>query len=156
MDLELFPVLAGIAGNISQNLFWPKLKKAKDIKCKLYLGEYKMANCCGNWVEVSGEKKDLKKFLKLVGKEFDFEKVIPTKTDTKDEADEKWGCPSIAFDTTLDGSPEDGQLCWQFWTKWCPPKLIYEKLVEMFPKVFISWRYEEPGQGLYGYLQNED
>jgi hypothetical protein len=26
----------------------------------------------------------------------------------------------------------------------------------MFPDVFIYWRYEEPGCGLYGYLNEED
>lgn len=115
-----------------------------------------MANCCSNWVTITGSEEDLKEVKALLGKEFDFEKVIPTKTDTKDEADEKWGCPSIAFDVEFSDGIEYDELSWEFWTKWCPPKLIYEKLVEMFPKVFISWRYEEPGQGLYGYLQNED
>ena len=113
-----------------------------------------MANICNNWVEVSGDKEQVKQFIELVGKEFDFEKVIPTDSEKGNESSEKWGCKSIAFDATFD---EDGDRAeWQFWTKWCAPALIYEKLCELFPDIFIYWRYEEPGCDLYGYLNNGD
>lgn len=116
-----------------------------------------MANCCSNWVEITGDPEDVRKFVDLVGGSFNFDKVIPTQTDTRDEANEKWGCSSIAFDVDMNiDDVDDGEASWTFWTKWNPPKLVYQKLVEMFPNLFIYWRYEEPGCGLYGYLQNED
>ena len=114
-----------------------------------------MANCCGNWVEISGDEKQIKEFIDLVGKEFDFNKVIPTETEKSDEAREKWGCGSIAFDTVFEDLGEDNA-AWCFCTKWCPPTEIYKALRDRFPDVFLYWRYEEPGNNLYGYLNNED
>ncbi|KKL18091.1 hypothetical protein LCGC14_2478950, partial [marine sediment metagenome] len=57
-----------------------------------------MANCCGNWVEINGNPEQVKKFIELVGEEFDFQKVIPI-GESSSEANEKWNCSSIAFDT---------------------------------------------------------
>lgn len=110
---------------------------------------------CGNWVEVRGDEKQVKELFALVGKDFDFNKVIPTDTDSRDEAREKWNCSSIAFDVDYYEQGESEHE-WYFWTKWNPPTLIYEKLCEMFPDVFIYWRYEESGCGLYGYLNAEE
>jgi len=113
-----------------------------------------MANICNNWVEVSGDETQVKALFALVGKEFDFEKIIPTDSKMSGEAREKWGCSSIAFDTVYHEQCENYHE-WSFWTKWCPPIHIYKKLIEQFPDVFIYWRYEEPGCGLYGYLNEE-
>jgi hypothetical protein len=116
-----------------------------------------MANCCQNWIEISGDVEEVKKVSELVGKEFDFNKVIPTETDTKDEAIEKWGCGSIAFDTVRDSHNLDcGEISWTFWTKWNPPDNIYVALRDRFPNVCIYWRYEEPGNDLFGYMQNRE
>ena len=114
-----------------------------------------MANMCTNWVEISGSEEAVKKFVALVGEDFDFNKVIPTDGDSRDEAREKWNCTSIAFAVQFDGDDEQWAN-WSFWTKWNPPTLIYEKLCELFPDVYIVWRYEEPGCGLYGYLNTEN
>lgn len=114
-----------------------------------------MANICTNWVEVKGNEKQVKALFDLVGENFDFEKVIPTKSDSSSEAREKWGCSSIAFDVGHYNQSEFAHK-WEFWTKWCPPVYIYEKLCELFPDVSIYWRYEEPGVGFYGYLNNGD
>jgi len=111
-----------------------------------------MANICNNWVEISGDEEQVKKLVELVGKEFDFQKVIPI-DDSSEQAKENWGCGSIAFDTRYDEDNDEPN--WEFWTKWNPPVLLYAKLCEMFPDVFIYWRYEEPGNGLYGYLNAE-
>jgi len=121
----------------------------------IFFGVKIMANMCNNWVEISGDEKQVKQFIELVGKEFDFNKVIPTETDTRGEANEKWGCSSIAFDLEFDDLG-NGYANWYFWTKWNPPRKIYQALREKFSDVFISWRYEEPGMGLYGYLQNDE
>ena len=117
-----------------------------------------MANICSNWVEIQGDKEQVKQMVELVGEKFDFNKVIPVEDDLRSEASEKWNCNSVAFDTQYDGSLEGD--CpwanWSFWTRWNPPTLIYEKLCELFPDVYIVWRYEEPGCGLYGYLNTEN
>ena len=114
-----------------------------------------MAHICNNWVEISGDEGQVKQFVELVGKEFDFNKVIPLDTELKNEASEKWGCNSVAFDPEFEDLG-NGYANWYFGTKWNPPRHIYQVLREKFPNVFISWRYEEPGMGLYGYLQNEE
>jgi hypothetical protein len=115
-----------------------------------------MANICSNWVEIRGEEKDIKAFIELVGKKFDFNQVIPTETDSRTEAIEKWGCSSIAFDAILDDTDEESFANWSFWTNWNAPTAIYNALVERFPDLHIYWRYEEPGNCLYGFLQNEE
>ena len=113
-----------------------------------------MANMCINWVEIKGSEEDVRQVIELVGKEFDFSKVIPVKDDSGIEANNKWGCSSIAFDAEFDQEIEE-EACWGFCTKWNAPALIYKALCEKFPNVFIYWRYEEPDNNLYGYLQNE-
>lgn len=112
-----------------------------------------MANICGNWVEINGDEEQVKEFIELVGKDFDFNKIVPIKDDSEEEAAKHWGCNSIAFDTIFDS--DDGCANWYFWTKWNPPYEIYKALTEKFSNVNIYWRYEEPGCDLYGFLQNE-
>lgn len=114
-----------------------------------------MANICSNWVEIQGDSEQVKELFALIGEEFNFEKIIPTKTNSGSEGRELWGCPSIAFDVDYHEQSDDHHE-WAFWTKWCPPFNIYEKMCELFPDVFIYWRYEEPGCGLYGYLNEEE
>ncbi len=116
-----------------------------------------MANVCNNWVEVSGDKEQVKQLSELVGREFDFNKVIPIKDDSRVESKKNWSCGSIAFDVVRDShNLKYGEVSWTFWTKWCPAYRIYEALRDRFPKVFIYWRYEEPGMDLYGYMQNRE
>jgi hypothetical protein len=112
---------------------------------------------CSNWVEISplrGGEEQVKELFALIGEEFDFNKVIPTKGGSE-EARKKWGCSSVAFDVDYHNQCEDNHE-YYFWTKFVPPVLIYKKLKEMFPLVFIYWRYEESGNCLYGYLNNGD
>ena len=116
-----------------------------------------MANFCKNWIRIDGTKEEVKKFVDLVGDLFDFDRVIPTNTETRKEAFEKWGCQSISIDVIYDGDYlESGIAEWEFYTHWRPPGKVYKKLREMFPDLYIYWRYEEPGYDLYGYLQNDD
>jgi len=112
-----------------------------------------MANICNNWVEIQGDEKQVKEFIVLVGESFDFQKIVPT-GETKDEAIEAWGCGSIAFDTDFESDGDEANWC--FWTKWNPPYKLYSILVKKFPDISIYWRYEEAGNGLYGYLNEEE
>lgn len=114
-----------------------------------------MANICQNYIEIEasaeeGAMEELKDLFNLVGKEFDFNKVIPC-GESRVEAISAWGCSSIAFDPDFHEQSKD---CfeWSFWTKWTPPYKVYEKICELFPKLFISWEFEENGCGLNGNL----
>ena len=40
----------------------------------------------------------------------------------------------------------------EFETPWGPPNEIYDRLVELFPDVGITWFYDEPGMQFAGYL----
>jgi len=115
-----------------------------------------MPNICTSWVNIEGNEDNVAEFVKLVGKDFDFNKIIPTKNTSSEEAIEKWDCSSIAFEPTFDYEEGDWTASWSFWTKWNPPTFIYEKLCELFPDILIVWRYEERGMGLYGYLNSEE
>jgi len=42
-----------------------------------------MPNWCENRVDISGEPEDVKKFMELVGKKFDFQKIIPMPEELK-------------------------------------------------------------------------
>ena len=114
-----------------------------------------MANVCNQEVSVSGNTEQVKALFDLVGKDFDFNKVIPI-NDEEGSGDGMayWGCTSIAFDVKYHEQSEDYRE-WYFWTKWNPPAKIFHKLYEMFDDIIISWEYDEPGCGLHGNL-NED
>ena len=43
-----------------------------------------MPNWCENRVDISGEPEDVKKFMELVGKKFDFQKIIPMPKELED------------------------------------------------------------------------
>ena len=113
-----------------------------------------MANICSNWIEINGEEKEVKRFKEFVGKEFDFNKIIPLKSDSSGEAQKKWGCKSIAFDVICEEEDED-YCIWEFWTKWNPPTLIYKKLIEIFPDIHLVWKYDEQCCNLSGYLNTD-
>jgi len=49
----------------------------------------------------------------------------------------------------------DGFIRLEFDTPWGPPDEIYNRLVEMFPDVSISWFFDEPGMQFAGYLPND-
>ena len=118
-----------------------------------------MANICNNWVEITGDEDKVLEFVNFVSlnkdNHFDFNKVIPL--EEGERGGEKWGCNSIAFDVQFIGYEDGDTFCEiYFWTKWNPPKPIYEKLVDLFPDVHISWRFEERGSDLYGYFNGRN
>jgi hypothetical protein len=115
-----------------------------------------MANLCGNWVSISGDEEQVKKFVEIVGEEFDFNGIIPTESTSREEATEKWGCNTMPIGVYFEDESDFGIAHWTFSTNWAPPVEIYKYLLRKFPQVFIYWRYEEPGNGVYGYLNNGD
>lgn len=115
-----------------------------------------MANCCINNVSFTGDKEQLKNLVELIGPKFDFSKIIPLKlAESATESNEKWGCPSIAFDVECNIDENFSYADYAFWTKWCPPDKVFLAIREKFPDIEISWNYEEPGNELYGYLQDD-
>jgi len=58
-----------------------------------------------------------------------------------------WGCKWGSCRTEYDGDDT-----WTFETPWCPPREIFDKLNDMFPKVSISWFYREDGMQIAGWL----
>lgn len=68
-----------------------------------------------------------------------------------DFANEKWGTKWDAQEVVLD--EYFNSLHYTFDTAWGPPNQIYLKLVAEFPKLNISWFWDEPGMEMAGYLQ---
>ena len=68
-----------------------------------------------------------------------------------------WGCKwdtqpnEIEMETRLDDR-DNGYVSYTFDTPWGPPEEVYRALYDMFPKVHISWFYDEPGMEFSGYL----
>lgn len=63
----------------------------------------------------------------------------------------EWGTKWDCCEPRIDNMDED-MVQYYFSTAWSPPHGIYDKLVEEFPEVNISWFYDEPGMQVAGYL----
>ena len=63
-----------------------------------------------------------------------------------------WGV-KWATDGDVNMSSDVGYLQYEFASPWGPPVPVYEALVGRFPKVAISWFYEEPDMGFSGHLE---
>ena len=126
-----------------------------------------MPNWCFNRVQISGEPDDvtaLKDFVASDKSPFDFDRIVPSPEylgvvpesyDPFAWSYEFWGAHSVAFSASLE-IEEDWLLEYHFDTKWRPATGIYRSLVERFPKLAISWFYDEPDSELAGYLAPED
>ena len=60
----------------------------------------------------------------------------------------KWQPTEIELDANTD------YLVYSFDTAWGPPEGIWAAIQEQFPKLHISWFYDEPGMEFSGYLPN--
>ena len=110
-----------------------------------------MANLCENRVRLSGDEIQVKELIDLVGEDFDFNALIPTNSNSREEAEEKWGTQCLAYDVCMEELCSDEyEFC--FITNWCPPQKIYDEIRRRFPDIIIEWFYEEPSCGLRGYL----
>lgn len=107
-----------------------------------------MANCCLNEVSISGSQKEIKRFIELVSDDFDFNKIIPLYSITRQKAAENWGCNSESYDTEHTYFKIGAY--WIFVTNWNPPRKIFLALKKEFPKLAIVWKFREPMEGLKG------
>lgn len=103
-----------------------------------------------NYLTLSGDKKQIKSLFDLVGNEFDFNKLIPLDESNKQQSLEKWGCNSIAFDVESRYDEKDDNHYCCFWTKWSPPRGIFEAIKKKFPKIKIIWDFSEPNNNIKG------
>ena len=70
-------------------------------------------------------------------------------------SNDNWGCKwNNGHDVDRSDESEHGCVSYRFDTPWGPPTEVYEALREQFPKVNISWFYDEPGMEFSGYLPN--
>ena len=61
----------------------------------------------------------------------------------------KWDCSDVGITEEF----ADTEIVYTFDTPWGPPQYIYDELVDRFPKVHISWFWDEPGCEQAGYLK---
>ena len=138
-----------------------------------------MPNWCYNTLAISGEPKQLNKFVKELevteseesdlseASKFSFDKVIPQPDNLNDNWYEwrigNWGTKWNA-DVQYENFDqwESGDISIDFNTAWSAPMPILKKLVEMYPKLTFNWRcYEEShafwgiGEGVKGKLEVE-
>ena len=129
-----------------------------------------MPNHCDNFLALCGEDiKALKAFQKLMGKEMDFNKVIPMPQALRDQGNisledrkgpnwydwavENWGTKWNAYSPNQEHSsakyPDNkgdcGEVCYNFLTAWAPPTPIVRELQRQYPTLCITLYYEIEG-----------
>ena len=125
-----------------------------------------MPNWCTNEVDIYGGD-NLEQFKQFVDEcivmdfKLEFEKVIPYPPEAPSRDD-------ITLDSTMeermnhpyqkwsaseqDGDVLDDEAHLVFDTAWGPPVGIYNKLVEKYPDLSITWFYKEEGMEISGWL----
>ena len=69
---------------------------------------------------------------------------------------QNWGTKWDAYDfSTNEVDEECGYAEYEFFTAWAPADGIYNKIVEKYPDVSISWFFDEPGMEYAGYLPHD-
>jgi hypothetical protein len=132
-----------------------------------------MPNHCDNFLGLCGEDiKALKAFQKLMGKEMDFNKVIPMPQALRDQGNlptdetcpnpnwydwavENWGTKWNAYSPNQEYSSEKypdnkgdcGELCYNFLTAWGPPTPIVRELQRQYPTLTITLYFDIEGNG---------
>lgn len=123
-----------------------------------------MADMIDNRIEVSGDEEEIKKFIKLMGDDFDFNRIIPMpevfsncssypipKEESerlikeygfdkgREWADANWGTKWLPSDVVMEKG--DDWVSYEFQTPWVPPEPVYDKLMEMFPSLSFEFYY---------------
>ena len=129
-----------------------------------------MPNWCYSQLTVSGEPKQLHKFLKEVERtpieanshyeasKFAFNRVIPMPDELLYQGDDwynwrnqnwltKWEC-SIDYETTNEW--EGGEVRFDYRTAWSPPEPIMREVVKKYPKLLFRWTYWEESYEYWG------
>ncbi len=128
------------------------------------IGGIIMANWCENRVEIYGKPEDIKSFRKDAFKNniFQFNNLIPRPKELEDTiaprdtpnwydwSIDNWG---VKWDIEAeDYADDDDSIRMNFVTAWGPPSGVYNHIAENYPKLDITWFYDEPGMEIAGYL----
>ena len=70
-----------------------------------------------------------------------------------DWSNTNWGVKWDCCDVLAEEEFGDTEITYRFDTPWGPPTPMYGILSDRFPKVHISWFWDEPGMELAGYLK---
>ena len=116
-----------------------------------------MPNHVSNKLTVDGATKEVNRFLKHMGKGFDFEKVIPMPdalSQTKnpnwydwccENWDTKWNAYDVKRDVGTHKHVGGKYVTYDFLTAWSPPEKIVEKLRKDWPQLDIHGGYVGEG-----------
>ena len=123
-----------------------------------------MPNWCDNKLVVRGEKKDMAKFLEVLGEKATLSEnkrlrdilnaFIPIHDD-HDESDwynwhiENWGT-KWDVECYEDAQIEDDHVELSFDSAWSPPVIWLEKVAKNYPKLKFALKYDEPGMCFMG------
>lgn len=129
-----------------------------------------MPNWCYSQLTVSGEPKQLHKFLKEVERtpieanshyeasKFAFNRIIPMPDELLYQGDDwynwrnqnwltKWEC-AIDYETTDEW--EGGEVRFDYRTAWSPPEPIMQEVIKKYPKLSFHWTYWEESYEYWG------
>ena len=123
-----------------------------------------MPNWCWNHLTVTGDEKELQEFVEKSTNalkewpenptEFSFEGTLP-RGDRKDWYDWSIGNWGTKWDACYPHIEKDDEECFAvtFDSAWSPPIEWLENIVHMFPKLYFTLEYEEPGMCFAGILE---
>ena len=106
-----------------------------------------MPNWCNNMLNVSGDGQ----FFKTVTEELDFEKAVPVKDDTLEEAVEQWGTKWTPSDCSYWN--HEGIHRFEFSTPWCPPDTFILNASKRFKDALFQLVYLEIGSDFCGIIE---
>ena len=125
-----------------------------------------MPNWTSNELHVCGKSADVDAFIRHMGENMDFERVLPS-TD-EDDVRDTWGTKWNAQPSGLDGkwiAIEIGEFCgikqaiYRFNTAWDTPRPVIDALWKQWPALEMSGGYVHEGYegcGSFGEFSNRD
>lgn len=117
-----------------------------------------MPNWCWNHLIVTGDKKELQEFVEKSTNahketQFSFEGTLP-RGDRKNWYDwsiGNWGTKWDACEPHINNNKKYFSVTFE--SAWSPPIAWLENIVHMFPKLYFTLEYEEPGMCFAGILK---
>lgn len=136
-----------------------------------------MPNWCYNRLEVTGDKKEVKKFREQASRsikdeqnggevagELAFDNFVPTPPEMLKGQEwynwriENWGTKWDAGEVELEDEWEneaEASVLYRFDTAWAPPVKWLDKVARQYPKLYFKLKYEEEGMGFMGVARGQ-